>query len=203
MQNSRHEQNAHSKLRDSHITGKLPSCKVGAMQANTLIVPRCQGKQRRVSQCSRHVYWLDLLLRQQKNAFALDHYRIIISGWFTPNFACGHTLVPDVSSLLLGVSGPRGAEKGGNEMFVTIGVNGEFLHFGGFWAISQQRVDGSTPNFICVGTMSADVPFPPLGSIGPWGEGELKTQKMGGGLIHAVDSYHFYFSQRFQMWFNM
>ena len=25
-----------------------------------------------------------------------------------------------------------GAKKGGNEIFVTIGVNGEFLHFGGF-----------------------------------------------------------------------
>ena len=32
-----------------------------------------------------------------------------------PNFACGRTLVPDVSSPLLGVSSPRGgAEKGGN-----------------------------------------------------------------------------------------
>jgi len=46
------------------------------------------------------------------------------------------------------------------------------------------------------------VPPPPVGSIGPWGagEGELKTQKIGGGLIRAADSYHFYFSQRCQMW---
>ena len=53
--------------------------------------------------------------------------------------------------------------------------------------------------------MSADVPPPPLGSIGPLraGEGELKTQKMGGGLIREADSYHLYFSQRCQMWFNM
>jgi len=55
--------------------------------------------------------------------------------------------------------------------------------------------------------MSADVPLPPLGSIGPRGqvEGELKTQKIEvvTGLIRAVDSYNFYFSQRFQMWFNM
>ena len=78
---------------------------------------------------------------------------------------------------LLGVGGPRRAEKGANEIFVTMGVNGEFLHFGGFWAISQQRLHGSTPNIICVGTMSADVPPPPVWSIGPWGrgEGELKT----------------------------
>ena len=40
---------------------------------------------------------------------------------------------------------------------------------------------GSTPNIICVGTMSADVPPLPVVSIGPWGrgEGELKTQKIG------------------------
>jgi len=35
------------------------------------------------------------------------------------------------------------------------------------------------------------------------GEGELKTQKIGGGLIRAADSYHFYFSQRCQMWSSM
>ena len=54
------------------------------------------------------------------------------AGKFTPNFACGRTLVPNVSSPLLGVGGPRRAEKRGNEIFVTMGVNGEFLHFGGF-----------------------------------------------------------------------
>ena len=68
-----------------------------------------------------------------------------------------------------------------------MGVNAEFVHFGGFWAISKQRVDGSTPNFTYVGTMSADVLSHPVGSIGPWGrgDGELKTQKIGGGLIRA------------------
>ena len=54
------------------------------------------------------------------------------AGRFTPKFACRRTLVPDVSSPLLGVGGPRRAEKGANEIFVTIRVNGEFLHFGGF-----------------------------------------------------------------------
>ena len=35
------------------------------------------------------------------------------AGRFTPNFACGRTLVPDVFSLLLGVAAPgAGAEKG-------------------------------------------------------------------------------------------
>jgi len=28
-----------------------------------------------------------------------------------------------------GLAAPGGVEKGGNEIFVTIGVNGEFLHF--------------------------------------------------------------------------
>jgi len=54
------------------------------------------------------------------------------AGRFTPMFACGRALVPDVSSPLLRVSGPPGGGKGGNEIFVTIGVNGKFLHFGGF-----------------------------------------------------------------------
>ena len=93
------------------------------------------------------------------------------AGQFTPNFACGRTLVPNVSSPLLGVGGPRRAEKGANEIFVTMGVNGEFMHFGGFWAISQQRLHESTPNIICVGTMSADVPLPHVVPIGPWGVG--------------------------------
>ena len=34
------------------------------------------------------------------------------AGQFTPNFACRRTLVPNVSSPLLGVGGPRQAEKG-------------------------------------------------------------------------------------------
>jgi len=49
---------------------------------------------------------------------------------------------------ILGVSGPRRTEKVGNEIFVTMGVNGEFLHFGGFRAISQQRVDWKDPHQI-------------------------------------------------------
>ena len=53
-------------------------------------------------------------------------------GQFTPNFARGRTLVQSVSSPLLDVGGPRQAEKGANEIFVNMGVNGEFLHFGGF-----------------------------------------------------------------------
>ena len=54
------------------------------------------------------------------------------AGRFTPYFACGRSLGRDVSSPLLGVGGPRRAKKEANETFVTMGVNGEFLHFGGF-----------------------------------------------------------------------
>ena len=54
------------------------------------------------------------------------------AGRFTPYFARGRNLGRDVSFPLLGVGGPRRAEKGANEIFVTMGVNGEFLHFGGF-----------------------------------------------------------------------
>jgi len=103
------------------------------------------------------------------------------AGRFTPKFACGRSLCRDMTSPLLGVGGPRRAEKGATEIFVTMGVNREILHFGGFGAISQQRLHGSTPNIICVATMSADVP-PPLwcpSAPGGRGEGELKTQKIG------------------------
>jgi len=54
------------------------------------------------------------------------------AGRFKPSIACGRILVPNVSSPLLGVSGPWRTEKWGNEIFVTMGVTGEFLHFGGF-----------------------------------------------------------------------
>ena len=50
------------------------------------------------------------------------------AGRFTPYFACRRSLGQDVSSPLLGVGGPWRAEKGANEIFVTMGVNREFLH---------------------------------------------------------------------------
>jgi len=77
MQNDRHEQNAHSKLRDLHITGKHPSSENGAMQANTLMMLYRKGKHQRASQCSRHVYWLDLLPRQQQNVKCIQAFTII------------------------------------------------------------------------------------------------------------------------------
>jgi len=64
--------------------------------------------------------------------------------------------------------------KGRNEIFVTIGVNGECLHFGGFWAISQQCVDGSTN--VCRRAPSPSAVHRPLGV----GGGGVKNSKNGG-----------------------
>jgi len=52
-------------------------------------------------------------------------------------------------------------------------------------------VDGSAPNFISVGTMSADVPLPPLRSIGPWGggrEGRVKNSKKWGVISFVLQT---------------
>jgi len=68
-----------SKFRDLHITGKHPSSEDGAMKANTLMLPHRRGEEQRVSQCSGHVYPLELLLWQQQNAFNRDHFRVIVS----------------------------------------------------------------------------------------------------------------------------
>ena len=45
------------------------------------------------------------------------------AGRFTPSFACGRSLVRDVSSPLLGVSDPLGGKKGGNEIRVVSFLN--------------------------------------------------------------------------------
>jgi len=102
----------------------------------------------------------------------------------------------DVSSPLLGVSNPRRTEKRGNEIFVSIKVNGEFLHFGVF-------LDPHQILFVygqCLPTCS----LPLWGPSAPGGRGNGdKNSKNGVGLIRAANSYHFYFSQRFHIWFNM
>ena len=112
----------------------------------------------------------------------------------------------DGNEIVWGVGGPRRAEIEANEIFVTMGVNGEFFAFWRFLSdISATRARIHTKYYLCTDILSADVPPPPVESIGPWGAGEweLKTQKIGGGLIRAADSYHFYFSQRCQMWSSM
>ena len=82
------------------------------------------------------------------------------AGRFTQKFACWRTLVADVSSPLLGVGGPRRAEKGGNEIFVTIGVNGELWHFGG---LSATRGRIHSKFYVCRDNVCRRAPLPLLG----------------------------------------
>ena len=70
------------------------------------------------------------LVRAKGEVFVLLHVRLFVCflfvllstisrqpvGRFTPNFACGRTLGPDVSSPLLGVTGPRPREVEKAEM---------------------------------------------------------------------------------------
>ena len=100
------------------------------------------------------------------------------AGRFTPYFACGRSLGRDVSSLLLGVGGPRRAEKEANEIFVTMGVNGEFLHFGGMSDISATRARIHTKYYLCTDNVCRRAPYPcgihrPLGA----GGGGVKNSK--------------------------
>ena len=83
---------------------------------------------------SSHFYdfWTILLLPAKVEVFVLLYFFLFVrflstisrqrAGLFKPNFAYRRTLVPDMSSPLLGVGGPRRAEKGGNEIFVTMGI---------------------------------------------------------------------------------
>ena len=64
--------NIDSKFLDIHITGKHLSSEYGATKANTLMLLRHKGEQWRVTQCSRHMYRLLLLLRQQQNAICVQ-----------------------------------------------------------------------------------------------------------------------------------
>ena len=82
-----------------------------------------------------------------------------------------------------GLAAPGGRKKGEMKFSLLWESMGNFCIFAVFERyLSNAWTD---PHQICVGTMSADVPPHPLGSIGPWGGGELKTKKIGGGLIRA------------------
>jgi len=83
------------------------------------------------------------------------------------NFACGRTLVPDVSSPFLGVGNPWWAEKGGNEIF----VQWEIFAFWRFLSdISATRGRIHTKFYLYRDNVCRRDP-PPLGSIGLWGAG--------------------------------
>ena len=83
--------------------------------------------------------------------------------------------------------------KRSSEWVSEWGANGEFFNFCilAVFERYQQRVDGSTLNFIGVGTMSSDVSPPPVGSISPWGRGRgggVKNSKNGGvvSFVHRT-----------------
>ena len=103
---------------------------------------------------------------------------------FTPKFACWRTLVPDVSSPLLGVSGPRRTEKG-DMKFSLLSYYGSQRGIFAFWRflsdISATRGRIHTKFYLYM-IMSADVSPPLWGPSTPGGGrgGELKTQKIGG-----------------------
>ena len=117
-------------------------------------------------------------------------------GRFTPKFACGSTLVlPDVSPPLLWVSGPGGRKKGGNEIFVTMEVNGGIFAFRRFLSdISATRARNHTKYLyrenVCRRAPSPCAAHRPLGGRG---EVELKTQKIGGWSHSCIGQLPFLF----------
>jgi len=127
------------------------------------------------------------------------------AGRFTPYFACGRSLGYDVSSPLLGVGGLRRAEKEANEIFVLWESMGNFCILAVFERYLSNACTDPHQILFVYGQCLPTCPLPLWDPSAPWGagEGELKTQKIGGGLIRAADSYHLYFSQRCQMWSGM
>ena len=109
------------------------------------------------------------------------------AGRFTPKFACGRSLCRDIKCPLLGVGGPGGRKKGQMKFSLLWESMGNFCILAVFEPYLSQQRTASTPNIICVGTMSADVPPPPVGSIGPWGAGGggVKNSKNWGGWSHS------------------
>jgi len=106
---------------------------------------------------------------------------------FTPKFACGRTLVPDVSSSLLEVGGSRRAEKGQMKFSLLWELMGNFCILAVFERyLSNACTDPHQILFVyaqCRPTCPLPLWCP--SAPGGRGEGELKTQKMGGGLIRA------------------
>ena len=96
------------------------------------------------------------------------------AGRFTPKFACGRTLVPDVSYPFLWISSPPpgGGGKKGNKIFVTLRVNGGIFAFWWFLSdISATRGRIHTEFYLCGDNVCRRAPSPsgvhrPLGGRG-------------------------------------
>ena len=92
------------------------------------------------------------------------------AGRFAPKFACGRTLVPDVSSPLLGVSGPRGRKRGKWNFRYYGSQWGIFFAFWWFWSdISATRGRIHTKFYTCRDNVCRCAPSPSVGSIAPNG----------------------------------
>jgi len=99
-----------------------------------------------------------------------------------PKFACGRTLVPDMSSPFWRLAAPGGRKKGEMKFSLLYESIGNFC----ILAVFERYLSNAWthPNQILfVGTMSADVSPPPLGSISPWegrrGKGVKNFKKWG------------------------
>ena len=115
-----------------------------------------------------------------------------------------HAGVAWVRTCLLSFWGLAGGKRG----------KWNFRYYGSQWGIfafwrflsdiSATRARIHTKYYLCRDNVCrCPLPLWDPSAPGGRGEGELKTQKIGGGLIRAADSYHFYFSQRYQMWSSM
>ena len=117
------------------------------------------------------------------------------AGQFTPNFAHGRTLVPNVSSPLLGVGCPRRAEKG--EM--TFSLLWESRGNLGILAVFERYLSNACtdPHQILFfgGQCLPTCPLPLWCTSAPGGrgEGELKTQKIGGSSHSCIGQLPFLF----------
>ena len=117
------------------------------------------------------------------------------AGRFTPKFAYTRTLVPDASSPLLVVGGPRWAEKGANEIFVTMGVNGKFFAFWQFLShISAMRARIHTKYYLCRDNVCRRAPSP-CGAHRPLvgGGGGVKYSKNWGWSHSCIGQLPFLF----------
>ena len=117
------------------------------------------------------------------------------AGRFTPKFACRRTLVPDVSSPLLEVGGPRRAEKGQMKFSLLWESMGNFCILAVFERyLSNACTDPHQILFVyeqCLPT--CPLPLWDPSAPGGRGEGELKTQKIGGWSHSCIGQLPFLF----------
>ena len=108
------------------------------------------------------------------------------AGGFTPKYACGRTLDPDVSSPFWGLAAPGGRKKEGMKFSLLWESMGNFCILAVFERYLSNAWTDPHKIYLCRDNVCRHA-LSHVGSIGPWGreERELKTQKIGGGLIRA------------------